>query len=178
VRIDGERGTVTLAKADCRIGLGGIAKGYAVDKAFEKLSFFDFRGVLVNLGGDLRVGGRNENGEIWRVRVQHPRRTGEALAFLPLTNVAVATSGDYQRFFVEKGKKYHHILDPSTGFPARRCQSVTVVAPDATRADALATAFFILGPKKALKIAASTLGVETFIVDAEGKIHMSPGLKG
>jgi thiamine biosynthesis lipoprotein len=170
--------TVRLARAGMSIDLGAIAKGYAVDCAVEILQQQGITGVMVNAGGDIRAVGRKPDGTSWNIGIQHPRQKDRILASLRVDNQAVVTSGDYERFFVQQGIRYHHILDSKTGWPARECQAVTVVAEEALAADALATGVFILGPDKGLKLIEDLADTEALIVDTEGGLRISSGLKG
>jgi len=170
-------GKVFLKKKGMAIDLGGIAKGYAVDKAFELLKSLGYKNVIVNAGGDLRVGGLKNN-QPWSIGIQHPRESQNFLARISISDMAVATSGDYQRFFIYEGKRYHHIFNPKDGFPTDDCQSVTVLCKEGMMADALATAVFVLSPEKGYALCQKLEGVDCLIVDKEGKITFSPGLKG
>lgn len=153
------------------VDLGAIAKGWAVDRAIEKLEAAGIRSAIIDAGGDLRIIGSRPGKGTWRIGVQHPREAGGLLATFDLRDTAIVTSGDYERFFVVAGERYHHILDPATGRPARGCQSVTVLAPTAAEADACATAAFVLGPDKGIPFLRNRPGVRGFIVDAGGVIH-------
>ncbi|MCK4594128.1 FAD:protein FMN transferase [bacterium] len=133
------------------LDLGGVAKGYAADEALRAMWDAGAEAGLVNIGGDIAVFGERPGGGPWRVGVQHPRAPGELFAVLTLENEAVATSGDYERYFIEDDVRYHHLLDPKTGLPARELVSVTVVAPSCVLADAYATAVFILGHNEGFK---------------------------
>ncbi len=175
IELDPEKMTVGLAKKGMAIGLGGIAKGYAVDQAMERLQKMGIRNAIIKAGGDIRVQGRREGGERWRISIQHPREEG-VLARLPLSNISISTSGDYERYFIEDSILYHHIIDPQTGSPARGCQSVTILAPDTMTSDAFATAVFVLGPEKGLRLVERLNGVEAIIVDALGATHTSSGI--
>ena len=170
-------GRVLLKKKGMAIDLGGIAKGYAVDRAFELLKGLGYRNLVVNAGGDLRVGGSKPDGP-WSIGIQHPRDPEKILARISLSDTAVATSGDYEKFFIHQGKRYHHILNPRNGFPAEGCQSVTVLHNEGVTADALATAIFVLGPEKGYALCQRLEGVECLIVDKQGKFTFSPSLKG
>jgi thiamine biosynthesis lipoprotein len=170
-------GKVLLKKKGMAMDLGGIAKGYAADRAFELLKGLGFRNLVVNAGGDLRVGGSKPDGP-WFIGVQHPRDPEKIIARISLSDTAVATSGDYEKFFIHQGKRYHHILNPKTGFPAEGCQSVTLLYKEGTMADALATAIFVIGPEKGYALCQRLEGVDCLIVDKEGKVILSPGLKG
>jgi thiamine biosynthesis lipoprotein len=170
-------GKVFLKKKGMAIDLGGIAKGYAVDRAFELLRSLGYKNLIVNAGGDLRVGGTKKD-QPWSIGIQDPRVSQKIMAKLLVSDTAVATSGDYEKFFIHQDKRYHHIFNPRTGFPTEGCQSVTVVCKDGITADALATAVFVLGPEKGYALCQRLEGVECLIVDKEGKIKFSPGLKG
>jgi thiamine biosynthesis lipoprotein len=176
MEVDPEEG-ILLKKAGMAIDLGGIAKGYAVDRAFELLRSAGFKNLIVNAGGDLRAGGIRMD-QPWSIGIQHPRVPDKMIARVSLSDAAVATSGDYEKFFLYEGKRYHHIFDPRTGLPAGECQSVTIVSEDGMTADALATAVFVLGPEKGYALCRKLEGVECLIVDNEGKIIFTPGLKG
>ena len=174
--IDEANQTVFLAKPGMRIGLGAIAPGYAGDRALEKIAAQGIRDAMVNVSGDVVVRGA-KNGGPWKVAVRHPRRPGESLAILPVSNGAISTSGDYERYFEADGRRYCHIIDPRSGIPANRCQSVTVLAPVLAVADGLATGIFVLGPEKGLALVEQLAGVEALIVAADGSVHLSRGLK-
>ena len=174
VEVDLEANTVSLP-AGTAIGLGGIAKGYGVDRAMRALMKRGIKHALVNAGGDLKALGRKQ-GAAWEIAIKHPRERERVLAVLPVSNVCVVTSGDYERFYEHEGKRYHHILDPRTGYPSQGCMSATVVAPDAAFADALATAMCVLGPKEGLAIVESLPRVEAILVGLDGTVHLSKGL--
>jgi len=169
-------GRVLLKKKGMAIDLGGIAKGYAVDRAFELLKGLGYRNLVVNAGGDLRVGGSKPDGP-WSIGIQHPRDPEKILARISLSDTAVATSGDYEKFFIHQDKRYHHILNPRSGFPAEGCQSVTVLHKEGTTADALATAIFVLGSEKGYALCQRLEGVDCLIVDKHGKSTFSLNLK-
>ena len=158
------------------IGLGAIAKGYAVDRAAQLFRQAGFDAFSINAGGDLYVAGRKDE-SLWKVGIQHPRDRDKLMANLPASNLAVATSGDYERFFIHNGQRYSHLINPHTGYPASDCQSVTIIAERAFWADALATAVFVLGPSKGLALVETMNGVETLIVDHQGKVLMSSGFQ-
>lgn len=175
IEMDQER-RVFLKKRDMAIDLGGIAKGYGVDRAFDVLRSLGYKKLIVNAGGDLRAGGLKDN-QPWSIGIQNPRESEKMLTRISVSNMAVATSGDYERFFIYEGKRYHHIFNPKNGFPTEGCQSVTIVAKDCITADALATAVFVLGPEKGYSLCQKLDGVDCLIVDKEGKIIISPNLK-
>jgi len=157
------------------ITLGGIAKGYAVDEALEILEDMGIKHALVNAGGDMSALGSKPDGEPWQVALVNPDDTSQSLATFNLSDKSVATSGNYERYF-DPEKKAHHIINPRTGYSATECISVTIVAEDATQADALATGVFVMGPEKGVNLVESLDGVECLIVDTERAIHRSSGL--
>jgi thiamine biosynthesis lipoprotein len=176
VLVDLEKATVDLPEG-MSIGLGGIAKGYGVDRAMAVLMEHGIEGALVNAGGDLKALGRRADGSLWTIAIKHPRDRDRVMAALPLANVCVVTSGDYERFFEVEGRRYHHILDPRSGYPSRGCMSATVVGPDAAQADALATALCILGPEAGLELIEGIERTEALVVGMDGKVQLSSGLK-
>ncbi len=152
VVLDEARGTVFLKRRGMALGTGGIAKGYALDRAAEVLKRAGIEHYMLYGGGQVQVGGF-KHGRPWRVGIQHPRRGDAFFGFFEVTDRSISTSGDYERFHVdERGRRWHHILDPRTGEPARGVMSVTVLAPTGLYADALSTAAFVLGPKRALRM--------------------------
>ncbi len=173
--IEGNRAFV---EKGVKVDLGGIAKGYTVDKAAAKLRQRGVKHAIINAGGDVYAIGSRPDGKPWRVGVTNPRQVeGMALAVY-LQDQAIATSGDYQRFFIHEGERYHHILDPRTGYPARGLASVSVIAPSAMEADALATAVFVLGRGQGLALVDSLPGVEAVLITDAGEILVSKGLEG
>ncbi len=174
VILNSETRTVFLRQKDMKIGLGGIGKGYAVDCVCALLERNGLKNYIVAGGGDMRVSGSRGKAP-WRVAVQHPRKDGY-LYLLGITDAAVATSGDYERYLILNGTRYHHILHPETGYPARGVCSVTIIAPNAMDADALATSVFILGVQKGLQLLKDTPGAEGIIVDENMSSSMTNGL--
>jgi thiamine biosynthesis lipoprotein len=174
--IDEARSRLFLTGMGMELTLGGIAKGYAVDRAFHVLHDFGVEDLIVNAGGDLRTGG-TKFGAPWIVGIRDPRDGSRIMTKMSVTNAAVATSGDYERFFIKNGVRYHHILDPRTGFPARRCRSVTVVCDELVWADALATAVFVLGPVQGLDLVEKRPDTEALIVDGKGQVFVSSGME-
>ncbi|MEM6733341.1 MAG: FAD:protein FMN transferase [Myxococcota bacterium] len=166
--------TAKLAAKGMRLGLGGITKGYAVDRALALMRERGFEDALVFVGGDIASSGR-KGALPWVVGLQEPRAEGY-FAVITLEDEAIATSGDYEAYFELEGKRYHHLLDPRTGMPAFETRSVSVVTKDAASADAYATAIFILGPEKGLELAEATDGLDTVIVDAKNQVTVSTGL--
>jgi thiamine biosynthesis lipoprotein len=174
VRLDERQSSVLLPDAGMRIGLGGIAKGYGVDRAAGVLQEHGLANFVVDGGGDLRVEGSDIDGP-WAVNIAHPRNPDRVFETIRLTHGAIVTSGDYIRFFERDGVRYHHILDPATGHPARRSVAVTVIAPTATDADALATGLFVLGPERGLQLLSTLRGVEALFFDPDLRVHASQG---
>lgn len=177
VTVDDEAGTVTLAREGVRIGFGGIGKGYAANRAVRVMKEAGATSGLVNAGGDLLAFGLQEDGSPWTVAIADPLHRDQVFAYLEVTDRAVVTSGDYERFFEIDGVRYAHILDPRTGYPVRGIRSVTILCPDAELADALATATFVLGKKEGLQLLDQLKGVEGLIVDGEGRLHFSANLE-
>jgi thiamine biosynthesis lipoprotein len=171
--------TVYLDKKGVQIDLGGIIKGYAADRAAAVLEEYGIRDGIVAVAGDIRLFGRQPDGRPWNIGIQHPRSADDdtaLLATLHLDGGAISTSGDYQRYFFADGVRYHHLLNPKTGFPQDLCRSVTVVAPSAAATDAFATGIFILGPQKGIA-ALERLGMDGVIVDKDGAVLMTKGIR-
>ena len=178
IELDRKAKTARLAKKGMLVNLGGIAKGYAVDRAAAVLARHGFTDVVVQAGGDLLVRGRKGEAP-WRVGIRDPRGgPAEFFAVASIRDAAFSTAGDYERGFVKDGVRYHHILDPRTGQPARACRSVTVFAPDALTADELDDAIFILGPEQGLKLLDKHPGVGAVVVDKDNRVHVSKSLEG
>jgi len=177
VLLDKKACQVSLRKQGMSLDLGGIAKGYAVDRAIEVLQGLGVQDALVNAGGEVRVLGDKTPDKGWSVGVQHPRAQNRLLCWLPLAGKAVATSGDYYRYNFRHGRRYSHILDPRRGETAGGCLAVTVVADQALVADALATAAFVLGPDDGMHLIESLPGVEGLLVGVDGSISTSLGLE-
>lgn len=174
LQLDAWRSTAWLPEAGMRLGLGGIAKVYGVDRAAEVLRARGLTRFTVDGGGDLRVEGTDIDGA-WAVQIAHPREPGRVFETLRLDRGAIVTSGDYVRFFERDGVRYHHILDPATGQPARRTVAVTVIAPNATDADALATGLFVLGPERGLAVLDRLPGVDALFFDPDLNVIASRG---
>ncbi|MBF0327540.1 MAG: FAD:protein FMN transferase [Nitrospirae bacterium] len=180
ILIDKKDSTVFLEKKGMQIDLGGIIKGYAADKAVEVLKSNGIKAGIVAAAGDIRTFGKRHDEGSWNVGIKNPRQKGsvdEIVAVVKLSGQAISTSGDYERFFEKNGIRYHHILDPKTGNPAYGCQSVTIVAKEAAITDAFATGIFVLGPKKGMGVL-NKLGIDGIIIDKEGKVYITDGLKG
>ncbi|MBJ81065.1 MAG: hypothetical protein CMH60_07095 [Myxococcales bacterium] len=166
---------VRLKRPGMQLGLGGIAKGYALDQAMQILVDGGIRNALIFAGGDILT--RSEPGfRPWKIAIEDPR-SETPLGVLHIPEGAVATSGDYEKFFIKDGKRYHHLLDPRTGFPAPHHSSVTVVTDAGVKADAWATALFIMEPKDAIDVVEYYNDLEAIIVNAKGEIFISDGLE-
>jgi len=157
-----------------RIDLGGIAKGYAVDRAIDLLQKCGIVEAMVSAGGDSRIIGDRE-GRPWMIGIQHPRQADGIALRLPLSDSSISTSGDYERFYIENGQRIHHIINPDTGRSAKASWSATVTGPDATTTDALSTTLFILGALDGLALIESLEGFDAIIIDSHGKVHYSSG---
>jgi thiamine biosynthesis lipoprotein len=178
VTIDAAGGTALVEARGMRIHLGGIGKGYAVDRAAAMLRAYGIRDFLLQFGGDLYVGGHPGDGS-WRLGITDPRgEPNDSFAMLELSDATFSTSGDYERFFIADGVRYHHLLDPDTGEPARGSRSVTIVATSAMLADALSTGVFIMGAQAGMALVERLPDVEAVIVSAGNEVLISSGLRG
>lgn len=176
VVVDPSAGTARITRPGVRVHLGGIGKGFAVDRLAARLRDDGFDDFLIQSGGDLYAAGRRGD-RPWRVGLQDPRgEAGDTFATIDLTDETFSTSGDYERFFERDGVRYHHLIDPDTGQPARGCRSVTIVAADAMTADWLSTGVFILGPDRGLALVERLPGVEAVIVTDDNTVRVSSGL--
>ncbi len=182
VKLDKKKKTVRLDKKGMKITLGGIAKGYAVDKACKVLWDLGFTDFILQAGGDMYVSG-TKGTKAWGVGIRDPRGPREqSFAIAPIEDRSFSTSGDYERGFVKDGVRYHHILDPRTGQPARNSRSVTIRAKDAFTADAWSKVLFILGPDEAMPLVEELNeelgGFDAVFVDDDNDVTMSEGLEG
>jgi FAD:protein FMN transferase len=168
--------SVRFSQPGVRIDLGGIAKGYAVDRGIAVLQRHGFRHALVSAGGDSRIIG-DRFGKPWIVGIRHPDHKDQVIARLPLVDTAISTSGDYERYFDENGVRYHHIIDPRTGHSASAVRSATILAATATRSDGLSKTAFVLGAEAAMKIYQRLGDVEAIIVKPDGRIVYTAGLE-
>ena len=174
--VDEAKGTAFLKRKGMRVHLGGIGKGYAVDRAAAILRGRGFNDFMIQSGGDLYVAGKRGD-RAWRAGIQDPRGPkGSSFAAMDLSDAAFTTSGDYERFFMKDGRRYHHIIDPDTGEPSQGARSVTIVAKTASLADALDTGIFILGPEKGMALIERLNGVEGVIVTSSNNVLVSSGL--
>ena len=175
IELDAQLSTIRFAREGMRINLGGIAKGYAVERAAQWLQARGIEHAVLNAGGDTRVLG-DRRGQPWVIGIRHPRAEDDVITRLPLVNEAISTSGDYERFFEEGGERVHHIINPGTGQPTDELMSVTVIGPDAVLTDGLSTTLFVLGMDKGLTLIEDYVGYEAIIVDRSGQLRFSSGL--
>lgn len=176
VTLDPTGPSIFLQKEGMALGLGGIAKGYAVDRLAEGFRSLGIDDFLIHLGGDLYTSGRRGE-RPWFAGIQDPRAPGEIFATIELGDGAFSTSGDYERYFEAGGRRYHHIIDPSTGWPAMASRSVTALCPDALLAETVTKPVFIFGPEKGIPWAKER-GCEVVVVDEDNVVHVSDGLEG
>lgn len=174
--IQTEGNNVTLDEG-MMLTLGGVAKGYAVDLAIESLMEDEIEAGFVNAGGDGRYIGHKEDGTPWKVGLQNPEKTGEAVVVMDIEDMAVATSGNYERYFNDAAK-VSHISDPRTGYPSQSLISVTVIAKSAMDADAFATAVFVMGEEAGLRMIENLDGIECLIITSDKRIVRSSGFTG
>jgi thiamine biosynthesis lipoprotein len=177
--LDPGKRTAGLRRVGQSIDLGGIGKGFAGDRFLEIFKKYGISSAFTNIGGNVAAIGAKPDGSPWRVGIQHPRQENSLIGLVSVADRAVVTSGDYQRYFMGRdGKRYHHILDTSTGYPAESgLVSVTVVAGSSTAADALSTILFVAGMKKGLELLGRFPGAEAVFIDAALGVHVTAGLK-
>jgi thiamine biosynthesis lipoprotein len=176
VLLDPAKHTIRFSQPGVKIDLGGIAKGYAVEHGAQMLRKRGITNAILNAGGDTRVLG-DRRGQPWIVGIRHPRLGDQVFTRLPIEDEAISTSGDYERFFDDNGRRYHHIINPSTGKPTEGTLSVTIIGPDATTTDGLSTTLFVMGAERGLKMLAESFpDYEAVIVDSSGKVSYSSGL--
>lgn len=179
VQVDWTAKTLFLPKAGMRLDMGGIAKGYATDRAVDSLKAQGVTSALINAGGNVRVVGTRPDGKPWRIGVQHPRNPDEVIAKLALTNWdTMETSGDYQRFILRNNVRYSHILDPRTGKQPSEVASVTMVMNNSADGDVFSTALFVLGVEQGMAVLKQFPGVDAIFVTVDGQVITTPGLAG
>ncbi|NLI92097.1 MAG: FAD:protein FMN transferase [Peptococcaceae bacterium] len=176
VILDQANKTVYLTRKGMMLDLGAIAKGYAVDQAVQILKEHNISSALVSAGGNIYTIGRRTNGSPWQIGIRDPASKEKIVGYIQLENQAIDTSGDYERFFWANGKKYSHIIDPRTGYPAQGVSGCTVIMPQAAQADAFATAAFVLGVDKGLDLIEedNSPGV---MIDSQGQMVLSSKMK-
>lgn len=175
--MDVPNSTVFLKLEGMKIGFGAIGKGYAADKAKALLMAKGVTAGIVNASGDMNTWGKQPNGENWKVAITNPMDKTKSYGLFPISNSAVVTSGNYEKFVTFNGKRYSHIIDPRTGYPASGLLSVTVFAPSAELADALATSVFVMGQETGINRIDQLPQVECIIVDEHGNLFTSKNIK-
>ncbi|MBL4868227.1 MAG: FAD:protein FMN transferase [Pseudomonadales bacterium] len=166
--------SIRFKRSGIKLDLGGIAKGYAVDKSIELLQQWGVQHAIVSAGGDSRILG-DKRGRPWMVGIKNPRAEG-AIITIPLQSAAISTSGDYERYFEKEGVRYHHILNPKTGQSARSLRSVTIIGEEAITTDALSTSVFVMGVQEGLKLLESMSGISGILIDHRNKVHYTSDL--
>lgn len=177
ILLDENKQTVFLKEKGMKIGFGAIGKGLAADIGKAYLQNLGFKNGLVNAGGDLTTWGKQANGKNWQIGIADPKKKQNMIAWLDASNMAVVTSGNYEKFFTFEGKNYTHILNPTTGKPAEGLKSVTIICPSTELADALATTVFILGEKKGLYLINQLKGIECILVTDKDELKTSTSLQ-
>ena len=175
LRLDARLRTLRFGRSGMRIDLGGFAKGHAVDRSAALLEARGIRHAIVSAGGDSRVLG-DKRGRPWSVAIRDPRRADAVAAVLPLEDVAISTSGDYERFFERGGVRCHHLIDPATGASPSSVRSVTILADDGLTSEALSKSVFVLGVERGLALVEAQSGCDAVVIDANGALHFSAGL--
>jgi thiamine biosynthesis lipoprotein len=175
IQLNHKNQTIFFTQKGTKIDLGGIAKGHAVDNSIKLLQQYGIKQAMVSAGGDTRIIG-DKKGRPWYVGIRHPRKKNKSAVILPLSQTAISTSGDYERYFIKDKVRHHHIIKPTTGDSARELRSVSILAENSTTADALSTTVFILGLNEGMKLVASLKDIEAIIIDNNGKLHFSNGL--
>lgn len=173
VILDENKSTVFLKEKGMRIGFGGIGKGYAAERAKLILQQKGIKSGIVNAAGDLTAWGYQPNGKEWTIGIADPNSAHHPFSYLSITNIAIATSGNYEKFITINGKRYSHTIDPKTGLPVTGIKSVTIMSPNAEIADAMATPVMIMGIKVGLNMVNQVKGLACIIVDDNDKIYTS-----
>jgi len=169
--------TIFLKLKGMKIGFGGIAKGYAADEAKKLLQEMGVVAGIINASGDMNTWGKQPNGDDWKVGITNPLNKNKVFALIPISNSAVVTSGNYEKFVAFNGVRYSHIINPKTGYPSSGIVSVSIFAPKAELADALATSVFVMGLDVGLDFVNQLKGIESIIVDDKGKTYTSNGIE-
>lgn len=176
IHLNEKNRSIFLEKKGMRIGFGGIGKGYAADRAKALLLANDVESGFVNAAGDLNAWGTQENGDPWTIGVADPNQKKKMFSSLNITNAAVATSGNYEKFVMIDGKRYSHTIDPKTGFPVSGIKSVTIITANAELADALATPVTVMGIKSGLDLINQMNGINCLIIDDHDKLYLSKNI--
>ena len=176
--IDADQKTIFLPEKGMIMDLGGIAKGYATDMAAKKIRDLGIKNALINAGGNVFAIGSKPDGQPWRIGIQDPRDANSVVAIVKVSDRAVVSSGDYQRYFEQDGVRYHHIIDPASGKQARSVMGTTIIMDNSTDADILSTTMFVLGPAKGMAFQKTLPGVEAVFITPGKEITYSSGLDG
>jgi len=177
ILVDTKLNTVQFAKPGMRISFGGIGQGYAAEQCKKMMQKAGIKCGYVNVSGDIRFWGTRPVGKLWRVALVSPDNKKEVIAWLDITDASVVTSGDYEQFVFIDGKRYTHIFDPRTGYPANTMRSVAIICPDTEVADGLSTGTFVLGETKGLELINGLKNIECLMVTNDNRIVTSDGLK-
>ena len=175
--LDPKSSSVYLSEEGMKIGFGGIGKGYVANRVMLLMKSLGIESGVINAGGDLISWGSKPNGSPWKIGIPNPKKKAEILSWLDITDMAVVTSGNYEKFVEINGERYCHIINPKTGWPVTGLSSVTIICSDAEVADALATSVFVLGKVDGMKLINHLSGVECFIVDSNNGLYFSNNLK-
>jgi thiamine biosynthesis lipoprotein len=176
VILDKRQRTVFLKEKGMRIGFGGIGKGYAADRAKSVMKKLGVEDGIVNAAGDLTVWGRQPNGEVWTIGIADPAKKHLPFASLQLTDMSVATSGNYEKFTIIDGIKYSHTIDPKTGYPVRGIKSVTIICSSAEIADAMATPVMVMGARAGIHLIDQIIGIACIVIDDNDTIYTSKNI--
>lgn len=176
VQLDRQAQTVRFTHPGTCIDLGGFAKGHAVDRSIAILQRLGITNAHISAGGDSRVIG-DRRGRPWSIGIRDPRSADGLVAVLPLQDTSISTSGDYERFFLEDGQRFHHLIDPTSGRSPDAVRSVTVLGEDGLTTEALSKAVFVAGVDRGMRLIHSYGSVDAIVVDADGKLHYSRGLQ-
>lgn len=175
--LDHQASTVFLKETGMRIGFGGIGKGYAADRAKRVMRDKGVENGIVNASGDLAVWGHQPDGKPWTIGIVNPNASGRIFSYMNVTDMAVATSGNYEKYVLVDGKKYSHTIDPRTGLPIRGIKSVTIICPHAEFADAMATPVMIMGIRAGLDMIDQIRDIEAILIDDDDQIHTSANIR-
>jgi thiamine biosynthesis lipoprotein len=175
--LDKEKGTVFLKEKGMRIGFGGIGKGYAAERARQVMKDMGAESGIVNASGDLTCWGYQPDGTPWTIGIVNPNAAHQVFSYLAVTNMAIATSGNYEKYILINGRKYSHTIDPRTGLPVTGIKSVTIIAPNAELADAMATPVMIMGIEAGLHMINQIRNMEAILIDDNGTIYSSNNIR-
>lgn len=176
ILLNSDQSTVFLTDPEMKIGFGAIGKGYAANRAMSVMKALGIKSGMVNAGGDLITWGKKSDGKIWSMGITDPNSKDQMFAWLSLEDMALVTSGGYEKYFVYKNERYGHILDPRTGYPAKGLKSVSILCPDAELADALATAVYVMGEQQGMKLINQLKGIECLIITEDDRVLQSKNL--